>query len=130
MIEIMVVLTIFAILSAVAYPTYTQHIRKGRRADAQFVLLELAQLMEQYYARNNSYTGFTLTSYTSITGRVSSYYDVTLTTQTAQAYTLQATTKGTQDASSESSCKNMTLTHTGARASTNAAGTVTTGCWN
>lgn len=123
LIEVMIVVAIIGILAAVAYPSYTDHIRKGRRVDAQTAMMELAQQLEQHYSRNNSYDTFTLASYSSITGRVSTYYTITLPTLSAQAYTIRAapTTAGAQNTDT---CSTMTLTHTGGKTPT------TTGCWN
>lgn len=55
LIELMITVAIVGILAAIAYPSYTDHIRKARRADAQAALLELAQFMERHYSLNNSY---------------------------------------------------------------------------
>ncbi len=49
-----------AILAAIAYPSYQEHIRKTRRAQAKADLVEYAQLAERYHTVNNSYEGFTL----------------------------------------------------------------------
>jgi len=55
LIELMIVLAIIGILAAIAYPTYQDSVRKSRRADAEAVLLELAQWMERFYTENNRY---------------------------------------------------------------------------
>lgn len=56
LIEIMVVVVIIAILAAIALPTYTEQMRKTRRADAKTALLRLADLQERWYLNNNQYT--------------------------------------------------------------------------
>lgn len=43
LIELMITVAVIAILAAVAYPSYTQHLIKGSRSAAQSYLLELAQ---------------------------------------------------------------------------------------
>ncbi|MGH8467618.1 MAG: type IV pilin protein [Gammaproteobacteria bacterium] len=55
LIEVMIVVAIVGILSAIAYPSYQQHVRSSRRADAQAALLELAQIMERRFTENNGY---------------------------------------------------------------------------
>ena len=55
LIEMMIVVAIVAILVAIALPNYLESARRGRRADAQSVLLESAQWMERFYTQNNNY---------------------------------------------------------------------------
>ena len=43
LIELMIVVAIVAILAAIAYPSYREHVVKSRRATAQSCLLEMAQ---------------------------------------------------------------------------------------
>ncbi len=56
LIELMIVVAIVGILAAIAYPNYQNSVRKGRRNDGQGALLDAAQKMELYYARNASYS--------------------------------------------------------------------------
>lgn len=55
LIEVMIVVAILAIISSIAYPSYMEHVRKSRRADAQIKLQELAQLQESFFSRNLTY---------------------------------------------------------------------------
>ena len=47
LIEVMIVVVVLAILMAVAYPSYQDHLRKGRRADAQTFMTEVANRQNQ-----------------------------------------------------------------------------------
>lgn len=53
LIELMVVVTILAIISAIAIPSYRQHIQRGARADLKSVLMEDAAFMERFSTENN-----------------------------------------------------------------------------
>jgi type IV pilus assembly protein PilE len=55
LVELMVVITILAIVAAIAYPSYQDHIRKGRRAAAQAFLVEAASRQQQYLLDARSY---------------------------------------------------------------------------
>lgn len=59
LIELMVTVTIIAILAAIALPAYNGQVARSRRADVQTKLLQDAQYMQRYYAANNSYAKVT-----------------------------------------------------------------------
>ena len=56
LIELMVVVAIVAIVSAVALPSYNNSIAKSRRAEARGQLLEAAQFMQRFYSQNDSFS--------------------------------------------------------------------------
>ena len=55
LIELMVVVAIVGILSAVAYPAYGNYLRKTHRAAAQVHMMELAQAQSQHMADSRTY---------------------------------------------------------------------------
>jgi type IV pilus assembly protein PilE len=115
LIELMIVVAVIGILSAVAYPAYTNYMITTRRSDGQAALLNLAALMENYFTENNTYVGATptglgLTSATSQQG----YYNLSITTATATAFTLTATPTGVQAA--DTTCGALTITNTNVKA--------------
>lgn len=58
LIELMIVVAIIGILAAVAYPAYTDSVRKGKRAEARAALLNLLQQQERYMTQMNTYEIF------------------------------------------------------------------------
>lgn len=58
LIETMIVMTIIALLAALAYPGYRGFVVKARRVEAQAALLELMQKQERYYTQHNRYLAF------------------------------------------------------------------------
>jgi type IV pilus assembly protein PilE len=56
LVELMVVVTIAAILFGVAVPAYQSQVRHARRTDAKTALLDLAGREEKFLTLNNSYT--------------------------------------------------------------------------
>lgn len=56
LLELVIAVSIIAILGVIAYPSYHNSIRASRRVDAQQALMEAAHKLENYYAKNASYT--------------------------------------------------------------------------
>src|SRR5258705_8752291 len=55
LIEVMIAVVIIAILTAIAYPSYQDYVRRGIRSQGQQFLLDLAQRQEQYFIDNRAY---------------------------------------------------------------------------
>lgn len=55
LIELMIVIAILGLFAAIAYPSYQAQLRKSRRADAQMMLAELAQVQENQFVSRGSY---------------------------------------------------------------------------
>ena len=55
LIELMIVVAIVAIITAVALPSYRDSVAKSRRAEARGQLLETAQFMQRFYSNNDRY---------------------------------------------------------------------------
>ena len=56
LIEIMIVIGIIGVLTAIAIPTYGQYVIKTNRADGQDKLTEIMYQMERFATRNRTYT--------------------------------------------------------------------------
>jgi len=57
MIELMIAVAVVAILAAIAYPSYQDHLRKGRRSAAQSFLIDVAARQQQFLLDARSYAG-------------------------------------------------------------------------
>lgn len=55
LIELMIVVAIVGILTAIAYPSYTDYVRRSRLPEATSSLADLRAKMEQYYQDNKNY---------------------------------------------------------------------------
>lgn len=128
LIELMIVVVVIGVLAAIAYPSYQEHIRKSKRADAQASLMELSQFMERFYSANGKYrtaanVAPTLPFTSTPRGGGAANYTLALSAITDFGYTLTATRVNSM---ANDSCGNLTLTHTGVRGSS--AG-VAAECW-
>ncbi|WP_042148647.1 MULTISPECIES: type IV pilin protein [unclassified Pseudoalteromonas] len=56
LIEVMITVAIVGILAAVAYPNYTEHVKKSARAEAITALVDAANRQEQFFVDNHDYT--------------------------------------------------------------------------
>ena len=137
LIELMVVAAIVAVLAAIGYPTYLNHVRKTARAEAKVRLLQVAQLQERYFTEQNTYTlniagllGVTGTVYSSSTNDAGSKYQITVAAGAsgiATSYTLAAVPQGSQTADTD--CGTLLLQHTGKKEIYMGSSTATK-CWN
>ena len=131
LIELMIVAAIVAIVSAIAYPAYTDSVRKSRRADAKAAMLENAQFMERVLVENKTYQPGGATPTLPITQSPkdggATYYDLTLSAATAITFTLRAAPKGAQ---ASDKCGKLELMHTGQKGIVDSAGGMTVAdCW-
>jgi len=136
LIELMIVIVIIAVLIAIAYPSYQEHITKARRVDAQGVIMEAAQFMERHHTANYRYhqdlTGAAVTLPNNLVESPkdpgSKYYDIAIQTVTASAYTLVASPKGPQAGNGI-----LIITHQGLKGwdrNNNGSIDVDENCWN
>ena len=64
LIELMVVVVMVAILTAIALPSYQQYILRSHAATEEVEMQRLAQDLERYKSRNLSYRAYTPTTFT------------------------------------------------------------------
>ena len=55
LIEIMIVVAILGVLTAIALPSYTSYVARANRADARVQMLQVAQFMQRFYAANDRF---------------------------------------------------------------------------
>jgi len=101
LIELMITVAIVAILAAVGYPSYTNHVKKGNRRAAQAQMLDIANRQQQFLLANRAYASkaqLTSSGY-NLPGEVSDRYgyDITVGTGTVPAFTITFTATGTQE---------------------------------
>lgn len=113
LIEMMVTVAIIGILAAVAMPSYTNYVIRGKIPEATSALASKQVRMEQYFQDNRSYVGVPTSVCPDTTS--SKYFDFSCSpAPTATTYTLTATGKGSMSAFvytvNESNVKSTTIT--------------------
>ncbi|MDO5623461.1 MAG: type IV pilin protein [Pseudomonadota bacterium] len=124
LIELMIVVAVVGILSAIAYPSYTEYVRRGHRAEARLGLLQGQQWLERASTATGIYPAasvFPAGLQTVPNGRYTIAANVA---GDGATYTLTATAIGAQ---SGDRCGNYTLTNAGVR-SVSGSATVQE-CW-
>ena len=109
-IELMIVLIIVAVLVALAYPSYTQYVRKAKRGEAQQMLMNWAVNQEIWRSNNPQYAGDG-----DITPPTHDDFVLTVDNVSASTYTLTATARNDQVKDKEDGvdCDVMTINERG-----------------
>jgi len=97
LLELLTTLAIVSLLIMVAYPVYTQHTIKARRAHAQIALLDLASALEQYHVLKNTYAGATLADLKIDEYAGSKTYHLEMENLAENSYLVKAVPQGVQE---------------------------------
>jgi type IV pilus assembly protein PilE len=126
LIEVMIVVAIIAILSAIAMPSYNEYIIRGRIPDAVSTLSDTRVKMEQYFQDNRTYVGACATGTVAPAPSATPNFSFACSDQTASAYLITATGTTGRMASFT-----YTIDQAGARATTAvpAGWTAAANCW-
>ena len=117
LIELMIVVAIVGIISAVAFPSYTSYMKKSRRADAKVSLTKMADAQERWYLQNSTYTS----NVANVGGATSAdgNYTMAITSADVNGYVMTATATAGKEQANDTACAVFTLSSTGAKTATN-----------
>jgi type IV pilus assembly protein PilE len=136
LIELMVVVTIVAILLGVALPSYQAHVLKTKRNIAEGAMLEIMGAQEQFFVNNRQYTtSLANIGWSSNPGYIDgegeevaaagASYEISLVSATTRAYTVQAVPKGAQ--AKDTGCGTLKITSVGVKTVSGSDGVAR--CW-
>jgi type IV pilus assembly protein PilE len=114
LVELLVVVVIGSILAAVAIPSYTQHVQRSRRSDAQRTISAITQSQERYRSNASSYAD-DLAKLDMSVG--SEHYDYTLgpgvvpggASSFVAGYTITATPKASSPQKNDTVCSKLIM---------------------
>lgn len=151
LIEMMIVVAVIGILSAIAYPAYIEQVAKGRRAQAKAQLLAGQLWMERFYSENYRYdqnsAGTASNDISQFDGRFTTsppagdgtpVYDIDLAAPLARdSYTIRATRR-TGSSMANDKCGDFTIDSLGRKSiapgtyasSYGSLANAITACWN
>ena len=121
LIELMIVVAIISVVGAIAYPSYSNYIKKATRADAKVTLLDLAGKQERFHLQNKTYTAV-LADLGATSDSKEGYYvlsvDAATPAELVNGFSLRATAKTTRsqagdDTTTAGDCTVMTFDSTG-----------------
>lgn len=94
LIELLVVIAIIGILAAIAYPSYQDHLLKGKRSAAQGYMLDLERIEEQYLFDARQYGDVIALGLSTVPADVSRFYNIAINVNNAATppnYSITAT---------------------------------------
>ena len=91
LLELMVVVVILGILTAIAYPSYRQFVERAKRTEARALLLRIAVDQERFYLQNNTFGDMADLQYNEPQITASDAYSVTITSNDASNFSVTAT---------------------------------------
>jgi type IV pilus assembly protein PilE len=130
LIELMVVVMIVGIISAIAYPSYREQVRRSNRSEAKIALEEKAQALEKCFTRSMDFTSAACANARANVFTPNRTYQVGVNPgipTTATTFALIATPQGNQAGDAE--CLNFTLNESGLRGVSGSASATPERCW-
>jgi len=132
LIELVITISVLALLAGIAIPAYQDYVQRGRRSEAMSQLVEIANRQEQFYSDGNfRYTGTLSVLSFDTTSLPGGYYRLSIPTATTGSYTLRADAQGTQ--ADDTNCARYEIDSQNRRRSYTTGGstetTATERCW-
>lgn len=91
LIELMIVVAVVAILSAIALPAYQDYVTRGKITEATSNLADMRVKLEQFFQDNRTYIGACVAGTAAPLPTGTRYFTFTCPTLTATAFTVTAT---------------------------------------
>ena len=123
LIEILIVIALAAVLTALVIPSYNNQTTKTRRTDAKIALTKGAAELEKCYVLHNQYNHNTCNAFPSSGADLvlseEGHYTVVATVLQDTTFTLTASPADDSPQAGDTHCATFTITSTGVRGATN-----------
>lgn len=140
LIELMIAITIMAILVAIAFPSYVRQIQKTRRSEAKQLMVRYAQDLEKCFTINLSYLVATCpavpdTSVAPLPPDPAPDYDIAFAPRNQNNFVMTGTRRaGSKQqpggaSTGDARCQQFRIDNLGARTATDSAGGNADDCW-
>ena len=126
LIELLIAVAIVGILAAVAYPSYTQHVKKSARTEAITALVDAANKQEQFFVDNHDYTATLSNLGLSTTTETGLYTLSVVAVANSREFTITATPASGVPLT-DSECKSLVINELSVKTSTGSADSKE--CW-
>jgi type IV pilus assembly protein PilE len=123
LVELLITMVVVAILAAIAFPAYVDHVMRARRSEARAALQEMAVRQQAFFLNSRTYTSTLGATGLNVAATTESgFYNLSVTNSAscpiASCFQLEATPTGPQ---AGDSCGTLVLTSVGTR--------LPAGCW-
>lgn len=108
LIELLIAIAILGIVGTIAYPSYLDSVRKGRRSDGMSALMSVQQAQERWRSNNAAYTG-TLGDLGVSSVSASGFYDISVSGAVATGYVATAVGKGGTTQADDTACRKLSV---------------------
>jgi len=120
LIELMIVVGIFAIITTISVTSYRQYMLRANRTDAGVLLLRIAAAQEKWYLNNNQYSNDPVNDLRIGATSERGYYSVTISfnPDPTTGYTAVAKPVAGKRQSTDTDCTELSINESGLRQST------------
>ena len=127
LIELIIVITLIAVLVSIAMPNYSKYQQKARRVDAKSTLQEIAAFQERFYVTNHTYTSDLAELGMSSNLTDDGHYVVNVVSADASGFTVSAAPAPGSAQAADDDCQQFTINNLAIRSASPDPGE---SCWN
>lgn len=109
LLELVITLAVLALLAGLAWPSYADSVRKGRRSDALRAAAQVQQAQERWLGNRLRYTD-QLTDLGLVAASPAGHYSLALSAASATGYVLTVTAATGRSQAADTGCTSLTVT--------------------